>query len=458
MLIIGASARAAVCSALRAAAEVDGRPIAAWPLEFGPLHLGPLRAADLFADADLLARCPTTLVADYPEGFEPLFAKAVSAGESTPGQTPDLGNLAADPWLYTGGLENFPDLVDRLASRQPLLGNRGDILRRVRDPWALSAVLRTAGFATPEIAASPAGLPTDGSWLCKSLSRSGGGHVFRWTGPKSDRLQTTAGRYWQKYVTGTCCSATFVSQGPDRSTSSLFPITNANNHQLTPNRVQLLGVTRQLLSGPVHPAGEFAYSGSIGPWTFLPSVLESIKHLGHCLASEFQLVGLWGVDFILTDTIMSASALENEEPSDSGLAVARGAIVPIEINPRYPASVEVLERAGDFSAVAFHIAACRPGTLPPALPCSTGKTHSMKIVGKQIVYALRPMAISPRFADACLQVALAGPNPLLADIPHPGAQFNAGQPVLTVFADGATESAVSAALAARSEAIIADLK
>ena len=83
LLILGASARAAAASAVRAG-------------------LAP-RAIDLFADADLRAICSAAQVDDYPEG---LFAAAIEA--------------PAAPWMYTGGLENYPRLVDDLAARRPL--------------------------------------------------------------------------------------------------------------------------------------------------------------------------------------------------------------------------------------------------------------------------------------------------------------------------------------------------
>src|SRR5205807_1077251 len=85
LIIVGASARAAAFSALRAGL----RP---WCI-------------DLFADADLRARCPVThLEPDrYPYGLAELLPQA------PPG-----------PWMYTGGLENRPNLIRRLARGREL--------------------------------------------------------------------------------------------------------------------------------------------------------------------------------------------------------------------------------------------------------------------------------------------------------------------------------------------------
>src|SRR6516225_6871027 len=107
LLIAGASARAAAFSALRAGL----RPA----------------CADLFADADLRACCPVRRVEprDYPREFLDL---------------PELADPG--PWLYTGGLENRPELIEQIAHRrQPLWGNPAPLLRLARDPFAVRDVL-----------------------------------------------------------------------------------------------------------------------------------------------------------------------------------------------------------------------------------------------------------------------------------------------------------------------------
>ena len=57
----------------------------------------------------------------------------------------------AGGWLYTGALENYPRLVDAWAELRPLLGNRGDILRRVRNPQLMAEVFARAGRPCPEV-------------------------------------------------------------------------------------------------------------------------------------------------------------------------------------------------------------------------------------------------------------------------------------------------------------------
>ena len=67
----------------------------------------------------------------------------------------------------------------------------------------------------------------------------------------------------------------------------------------------------------------FAYCGSVGPLPLDCLLAPALRRLGHRLAAEGGLRGLFGIDGVLRD----------------------GAFWPVEVNPRYTASVEVLEYA-----------------------------------------------------------------------------------------------------------------
>src|SRR5438552_15280885 len=114
LLIFGASTRAAAFSALRAGLQP-------W-------------CADLFADADLQARCPAMRVpaGSYPRGFLRL------AKESIPG-----------PWMYTGALENWLLEEPDIAFALPLWGISGEELFLARSPMDLRSVLPQARLPCP---------------------------------------------------------------------------------------------------------------------------------------------------------------------------------------------------------------------------------------------------------------------------------------------------------------------
>ncbi len=368
LLIIGASARAAAFSALRAGL----RPV----------------CADLFADADLRARCPVRRVdpKDYPHGFLGL---------------PEFD--APGPWMYTGGLENRPELVDALERRRgPLWGNSAAVLRRVRSPHEVSAALRAAGLPCPELWQGDGPPPPDGRWLVKPLAGAGGSGVRVWDRGAAARQGPAV--YWQEFIPGESCSANYLGAGERGG-------------------LWYLGLTRQLVGEPWLHAAPFHYCGSVGPLESSPELKRRFAELGAAFQGAFGLRGLFGVDCVLRDGIPYA----------------------VEINPRYTASVEVLEYATGQSALATHRHTFEPGA--PRVP---GRAAAA-VVGKAILFARAALRFPE---DGPWRVTLESPGgaedmPTFADIPDPGTPIAAGRPVLTMLCHAATEAACVAELRRR---------
>jgi len=367
LIILGASARAAAFSALRAG-------------------LDPY-CGDYFADADLRRRCPATAITDYPDQLEEV------ARQAPPG-----------PWMYTGAIENYPDLIERICAVRPLLGNRGDCLARVRDPFRLAEALLRAGLAAPAIATAADGLPKDGSWLRKAYRSGGGAQVVEWIG-EPDAKRPPEAYYFQQRITGTPCAGVYVAA--DRKSV-------------------LLGVSQQLIGVPWTGARSFHYAGSVGPWRLEPTVRDQFIRLGDLLSAEFGLKGLFGVDAMLDGST----------------------VWPIEVNPRFPASLEVLERAMDFSAVGLHVAACQHCRLPDAPP-QLGEGWT----GKAIVWARHKTIVSDRFCRWAEEQNAGGAWPELADIPNVDTHISAGSPITTVLAEGRAESEAWTLLQERAAAV-----
>jgi predicted ATP-grasp superfamily ATP-dependent carboligase len=281
----------------------------------------------------------------------------------------------AGPWMYTGALENEPALVERWTKLRMLLGNDASVLRQVRNPCLVADVLRRGGSTCPEVVTDATEIPRDGSWLRKPLRSAGGMQIVPW----DDRARPHDRHvYFQQRVDGTPYSAIYVA---------------ANGKAI------LLGVTRQLLDG-----NSFRYAGSIGPCQLERLKQEEFDTIGNTVAGAFGLVGLFGVDCVIN---------------------AHG-VWPVEINPRYTSSVEVLERATGMTAIAMHVAACRNQQLP-----QRPLAKSTRILGKRILFAERDLIASvPR------------DYPDIADIPAPGTHICAGGPILTAFAEGDSEADV----------------
>lgn len=367
LIILGASARAAAAAAKRA----GFRPI----------------AIDLFADADLQAIAEVRRIERYPGQF----LRALR-------ETPEA------PWMYVGGLENYPRLVDRLAKIRPLLGNVGLGLRRVRDPRALHAFLVSRGFKHPGTEADPAA-----RHVVKPFSSAGGRGIRMVDGRANFTL--SRGWYRQPYIEGVAASALIVASGQQAS---------------------LLGLTRQLLGREFGLSEPFAYAGSIGPLVVTDQVHTELGRLGQALAEGYGLRGVFGIDFVLQDKTLWV----------------------MEVNPRLTASAEIVERMTGLNAVALHARACQQEFAGKDIVPVSNDVH--RCFGKAVVYAQHPSQAGSSFASL-LQRRRGDPWPEIADLPAQGTKFRPGDPVVTVFAEGVNDVEVTNNLRERSAEVLAAL-
>jgi predicted ATP-grasp superfamily ATP-dependent carboligase len=337
--------------------------------------------ADLFGDADLRAACPAIRVPPgaYPRGFLRLVNKEL------PG-----------PWLYTGGLENRWGLVEDMARLRPLWGNGLAALRRARSPWGVAQLLHRAGLPVPRFHPLVSDPDPGSRWLLKSRMGAGGRGIRVWEGPATARhLRWTA--YFQEYIEGTPGAALYIADG---------------------RQARLLGATRQLVGEPWLQAAPFHYCGSVGPLPLEPPLRQALEHAGSVLAAGCGLRGLFGVDFIRKD----------------------GLPWTVEVNPRYTASVEVLEHATGVAALALHRRVFDPRAPEPA-PVAVPPGGSW--FGKAILFARQALAF-PEDGPWAPVLHTPGPPwdaPAFADIPAAGERIEARRPVLTVFARADSESA-----------------
>ena len=327
--------------------------------------------ADQFGDADLSLRCVVTPIRDYPAGFAQFV-------QCAPGEA----------WIYTGALENYPALVTRIVSQKSLWGN--DAQRWPwRDPVAVQRTLRTAGFAAPEVRDTADSLPHDGSWLRKSRRSSGGHGVELWGEANSGDQKSPADQYFQRFVAGTSCAAIYLA-APD-------------------GQSRLLGATEQLLMPASGNGPAFRYAGSAGPLRLDDRRSQLLADIGQILTNGLGLVGLYGIDYI-----------------DDGRD-----IWPVEVNPRYTASIEILERSLSFSAVGWHVAACRDGVVCRDQLMPDDMWHA-----KRILYATEDLLVDRSFVESVLSENAQRRVPVVADIPVIGTPIKQGRPVMTIFAEG----------------------
>jgi predicted ATP-grasp superfamily ATP-dependent carboligase len=116
---------------------------------------------------------------------------------------------------------------------------------------------------------------------------------------------------------------------------------------------------------------------------------------------------------------------------------------PVEVNPRWSASMELVEGAYGVSLFAIHADACARAVLPQF--DLTQQPLAGAARGKAIVFARQDVV--PRDTRNWLD------DPSVRDVPHPGDRILAGQPICTVFAEGSDVAACHAKLVERAEKI-----
>ena len=193
-----------------------------------------------------------------------------------------------------------------------------------------------------------------------------------------------------------------------------------------------LGVSRQLVGEHAFGAAGYRYCGNIlaaaGDAEFArdEALVDAACALAHAVAEEFGVVGVNGIDFV---------------------ARGRRPAYAIEVNPRWCASMELVERAYGLSVFGAHAAACAAGALP-AFDLVRAR-RGAGAVGKAVVFARHDVTVGDTrewLADSSVR-----------DVPRPGERIRAGRPVCTVFAAGRDAVACHAALVRRAERVYAEL-
>jgi predicted ATP-grasp superfamily ATP-dependent carboligase len=296
--------------------------------------------------------------------------------------------LEYDRVVYISNLENYPEVVEKLAQGRVLLGNSPDVLHRVRDWQVLRDYCRRMFIACPItlLAGEEDEAEPSTSWLRKPI-RSGGGHGIQpWGGEPLDHDHIL-----QTHVEGRCASAAFV----------------ANRHESV-----VLGLTEQLIGRDELGARQFAWCGNILPLEPCGveqfTLLKEVERMANCLTREFGLRGVNGMDMVIVDG-------DNSGPR----------AYLLEVNPRYTASMELIERAYGLNIFSLHVEAMA-GWLPNF---SLADHIHGPYFGKGIVYARETVAIpeTERWLEKDRR-----------DIPFPGEQIEAGQPICTVLVQATT--------------------
>jgi predicted ATP-grasp superfamily ATP-dependent carboligase len=343
-------------------------------------------SVDGFGDLDLVA-CATEVHVVRVGGRFSARAAATAARD-----------VSSESTVYTASFDNHPGAVRVLAANRVLWGNAPAVLARARDPRRLGRVVRDAGLPGPRVRLTrPPPDPRSG-WLVKPLRSGGGEGVAIWRRGAS----VPRGSYLQERISGVAGSIVFAADG---------------------RRAVPLGLSRILAGETAFGADGFRYCGNILACAGDPQfpaderLLDRATLLAESVTRAFGLVGVNGVDFV----------------------ARRGLPYAIEVNPRYTAAMELVERAYGISLFDVHVRACRQGL--PAFDLAAARRRASHAVGKAILYARRPTELGdtrPWLADADVR-----------DISPPGTRFAPREPICTIFARGRDAAACFAGLARR---------
>lgn len=269
--------------------------------------------------------------------------------------------------------------------------------------WPLTEPVRPMPVAAVRLA-------REGRLLWKP--RHGGGGVrIRNVGSGHGQIDALPWRgYLQAEIRGVSGSVSFIADG---------------------RRCRVLGYSQALHDPVALKIPGHAYGGSLlgPPEEWLSSrARRTLKRAAEAATQAFDLRGLNGMDFVLD----------------------RGVPRILEINPRFTASMELLEEASGQSLFALHRAACERGRLSVGDVAGRGRrgfppgSRRRRWRGKGILYAAGEKIAGP-------------PEPLLElgarDVPASGTLLRASWPICTVYADGTTAAKCREALKQRGHAV-----
>ncbi|WP_163981338.1 ATP-grasp domain-containing protein [Roseiconus lacunae] len=285
----------------------------------------------------------------------------------------------ATSFCVVGG---FADGYDWLEPLEPQISSAygsaalAEVFAASTDPILLSAIAAEAGVEFPNFR-QQGRVPH--RWLLKKRTSSGGLGVS----VAADDGRIAEDSFAQQRVCGPVFGATLVTEG---------------------GRVSLLGVCRLLkkrLTGR-----PFVFAGAIGPLKIAKDVSDAVIRLADCWLRRFRMTGPLNIDFII-------------DPRT-------GRIWLLEINPRYSATMELIERAendGDGPMLSL--------LGDPALVLGQQRSSERPVFVKRTLFARHDQSISAEQFEADV-----GSTKLKdfcwKDTPAQSAMIPAGAPIATM--------------------------
>jgi uncharacterized protein len=310
----------------------SGRSLAQSARRAGYLPL----TVDFFGDLDTRHAGPVQIAdGDFTSGFDQVSLK-LAVGEIKKKQEPVA-------LVYGSGFEDKPDLLNALEDDVPILGNRAQTIKDVKDPFRFASACSLLGLPHPEIQSwAP---PDIQDWIFKQHGGSGGSHIVR-AAQKTGRNKG----YYQKIVEGRAVSVLFVSNGAE---------------------ARIIGFSEQWCDPTENEP--YRYGGAITPATLNDQQETWLTDAAMALAQHFGLRGLNSVDFLINSDCFHV----------------------LEINPRPGATLDIFDDASG-QLMHLHISSST-GKCMTAVPETNGY-RAAKIVYARVEIASVPAIAWPDWA------------------------------------------------------------
>ncbi len=333
---------------------------------------------------------------DFPPGCE---VQLISENEHLFSELEEFQKNQTGFCLPVGGWENDAELMQRLEAKFSLWNTDSNMTKLARNPFLIQQVIREANLPCLEVR-DACNEPADGEWVRKPFAATGGIGVKRFDCANE---KCEPGQFVQQYVEGESYSVVFFA--------------SQSGH------IKLLGMTQQLIGCDELPDRPFAYVGSIGPVFSggnenAESIRLTLQKMAEALNKQIKFYGLFCFDFIISENVPYL----------------------VEINPRYSASIEVLELALQKSFLHNFF----NDEMLEIKPSQRELQLKPQLIGKSILYASQNAQLPVDWDWNQMTVQLGNRNwkydqwiiPILSDLPAPGTRFSTGEPICTVWAEG----------------------
>ncbi|TFF88836.1 MAG: ATP-grasp domain-containing protein [Promethearchaeota archaeon] len=331
-------------------------------------------AVDYWGDIDLRDKVKDLfIIKDYEDYFQKLGMNDISFTDKVFYFTKEMVKKHPEiSKIYIGsGLDDRPDLWEKISNIREIIGNDFACIKKVRNRFKIYQILENCEIKAPRTAVitrekelkkfcEKVGFPVV---IRSNISSGGGRGIFKINdGEEIKNIWRSLG--YNKKINDIIAQE-FIS-GLDISVTSL-------NYK---NNVHIISVNEQLIgTKEVEAPYPFAYCGNIIPANLSKNLIKKVKTFSKQLLKRLDLRGINGMDLKIN---------END-------------LYFMEINPRFPGTIEIIEMLTGYNIMDLHNKAYNGKIIPITLP--EGKVGIKLIPYSKKRMIMKKLARKPYYYD-----------------------------------------------------------